>query len=440
MIKKKIKLWVSIVVFCILFVGCNKFFQYILIDDTASYTRLTFHEMYEQENIDVLFVGSSHCYRSFIPEILDEELGMNTFNCGTSSQYLDGSNMVIREAARNNDIKHIYLEIYFNAAFSVNKERTDLTQTYIISDYLRPSLDKVQYLLNASTKEYYSNSFFRARRNWNRFFDADYIKDLILKKGTDAYKDYEYTYASQETEWYAGKGYVANNQKVDNWNYFLDDAWVDADFAKISGDWLQALEDIIDFCDKKEIALTLVAAPMPNYLLAGIGNYDEYIRRVQDIIAGTDIRFYDFNLCKEEYFPNTSSLFKDKDHLNCYGAETFSRLFANFINGKIPEDELFYSSYEEKLGHLSPTVFGVVYHDEEDDKGKITRKCQIVSTRNDSLEYKITLIPQEGEPYLLQGFSDNKSFTVSPEENGVIDITYRLGNLPEETQEVQVAY
>ena len=61
MIKKKIKLWVSIVVFCILFVGCNKFFQYILIDDTASYTRLTFHEMYEQENIDVLFVGSSHC-------------------------------------------------------------------------------------------------------------------------------------------------------------------------------------------------------------------------------------------------------------------------------------------------------------------------------------------------------------------------------------------
>lgn len=437
---KKIKLLVSIVMFCILFAGCNKFFQYILIDDTASYTRLTFHEMYEQENIDVLFVGSSHCYRSFIPEILDEELGMNTFNCGTSSQHLDGSYMVIREAARYNDIKHIYLEIYFDAAFAVNKERTDLTQTYIISDYLRPSLDKVQYLLNASTKEYYSNSFLRARRNWNRFFEADYIKDLILKKGTAAYKNYEYTYVSQETEWYAGKGYVANNQTVDNWNYFLDDAWFAADFSNISSDWLHTLEDIIAFCGKKEIALTLVAAPMPNYLLAGIGDYDEYIGIIQDMIAGTDIRFYDFNLCKEEYFPNTSSLFKDKDHLNCYGAETFSRLFADFINGKILEDELFYSSYEEKLGHLSPTVFGVVYHDESDDKGEMTRKCQIVSTGNDSLEYKITLTPQQGEPCKLQGFSDNKLFAVSSEEHGVITITYRWGNLPEEIQEVQVAY
>lgn len=438
--KKNIKLLVSFVIFCVLFAGCNKFFQYILIDDTASYTRLTFHEMYEQENIDVLFVGSSHCYRSFIPEILDKELGVNTFNCGTSSQHLDGSYMIIKEAARYNDIKHIYLEVYFNAAFAVNKERTDLTQTYIISDYLRPSLDKVQYLLNASTKEYYSNSFFRARRNWSRFFDADYIKDLVLKKGTAAYKNYEYTYVAQETEWYAGKGYVANNQTVENWNYFLDKELLAADFDTVSKDWLHALEDIIDFCDKKGIALTLVAAPMPNYLLAAIGNYDEYIGLIQDMIADTDIRYYDFNLCKEEYFPNTSFLFKDKDHLNCYGAEKFSQLFADFINGKIPEEDLFYDSYEEKIGQLLPTVFGIVYHDRSNDKGETTRKCQIVSTGNDSLEYKITLTPQEGKPYKLQGFSANKSFAVSPEEHGVITITYRLGNLPDEMQEVQVAY
>ena len=115
--KKNVKRVVACLLFCVMFIGCGEFFRYILIDDTGSYTRITFHEMYEQENIDVLFVGSSHCYRSFIPEIFDDELGIASFNGGTSSQNLDGSYMVIKEAARYNDIKHVYLELYYNCAF-----------------------------------------------------------------------------------------------------------------------------------------------------------------------------------------------------------------------------------------------------------------------------------------------------------------------------------
>lgn len=87
--KKIIKLMVSCLVFCILCIGIGKFFRYLLSDDASSYTRVTFHEMYEQDNIDILFVGSSLCYKGFIPEIFDEKLGLNTFNAGTSGQHLD---------------------------------------------------------------------------------------------------------------------------------------------------------------------------------------------------------------------------------------------------------------------------------------------------------------------------------------------------------------
>ena len=251
LMKKRVKYVIASLVFCVLLVFCGKFFRYILVDDTSSYTRITFHEMYEQDNIDVLFVGSSHCYRAFVPEILDDELGMNTYNAGTSAQNLDGSYMVIREAAKYNDIKHIYLDIYYNLAFEIYKDRTEMTQTYIISDYLRPSLDKIGYLLNASTKEYYFNSFILARRNWSKFFDADYIQNLLMKKQTDAYKNYEYTYVTGDTEWYAGKGYVANKERVENWNYFSDNSGNNVDFNTVSKDWLDSLSDIIAFCDKK---------------------------------------------------------------------------------------------------------------------------------------------------------------------------------------------
>ena len=78
---------------------------------------------------------------------------------------MDGSFMVIKEAAKYNNIKHIYLEVYYNLAFNAKEDRNLMTQTYIISDYLRPSLDKMIYLLNASSKEHYINSFIPVYRS-----------------------------------------------------------------------------------------------------------------------------------------------------------------------------------------------------------------------------------------------------------------------------------
>ena len=137
----------------IVLAGCGKLFRYLLTDDVSSYTRVAFHEMYEQDNIDVLFVGSSHIYRSCVPQIFDEAWHVNSFNAGTSSQKMDGSYMVIREAARYHNISHIYLDLYYEMAFDVQQKRTQMTDTYIIADYLKPSVDKIDYLLHASGKE-----------------------------------------------------------------------------------------------------------------------------------------------------------------------------------------------------------------------------------------------------------------------------------------------
>lgn len=439
--KKKMRLIAASLFFCIMFIGCGEFFRYILIDDTTSYTRITFHEMYEQDDIDVLFVGSSHCYRSFVPEIFDEKLGVNTFNCGSSDQQIDGSYMIIKEVARYYNVKHIYLELYYAIALGVSRnERTNLTSAYIISDYLRPSWDKVQYLLNASTKDYYPNSFILARRNWSKFFDADYIKDLIIKKRTDAYKNYEYEYVTRDSEWYVGKGYVANNETIEDWNYFSARGGSNIDISKISEDWVHTLEDIITFCDERDISLTLVVAPVPDYMLASIENYDEYIEFIKNIIAGTNVNYYDFNLCKEQYFPSTSSLFQDDNHLNCYGAEEFSYLLADFINGEISEKELFYESYSEKLENLEPTVFGISYCNNKNDDGEQFRYCKIVSNENANLEYEIILSPEGGKTYKIQDFSDNRFFTIEPDEHGVLTIAYRVIDTPDEIWTTQISY
>lgn len=145
--KKLIKRMVAIICFISLFIGIGKMWRYLLVDDVNSYTRIMMHQLYTcDENIDVLFVGSSHVYRSFIPEITDEGFGCYTFNAGTSTQYMDGSLAIIKEAAKTNDLKHIYLELYYGVVQNEkNTDRTELTSTYIISDYMKFSLNKINY-------------------------------------------------------------------------------------------------------------------------------------------------------------------------------------------------------------------------------------------------------------------------------------------------------
>ena len=105
----------------------------------------------------------------------------------------------------------------------------------------------------------------------------------------------------------------------------------------------------MDYCEKEKIPLTLIGAPMPDFLLAGVGNYDAYISRIRELIRERDVDYYDFNLCRPEYFPQDIHLFKDTDHVNCYGAETFSRTFASLVNGDVSPEEMFYGSYQEKM-------------------------------------------------------------------------------------------
>ena len=50
--------------------------DFLLTDDIHSYSRVMLSELYEQAGeIDTLFIGSSHCYRSVDPDVVNRRLG-----------------------------------------------------------------------------------------------------------------------------------------------------------------------------------------------------------------------------------------------------------------------------------------------------------------------------------------------------------------------------
>ena len=315
------------VVLAIVLIG--KLLRYILVDDSTSYTRIMLHELYSQdENIDVLFLGSSHVYRSIDTKIMDRMLNCNTFNAGTSSQRLDGSYTLLKEVCKYNDIKEVYLDMYY----WVMQEPDDMdemnpVETYIISDYMRPSLNKYTYIAESTNKETWPNGYILARREWEKIFDIESVKKTIDRKRSIDYK--EFKYIENEDEYYAGKGYVASYALYKPFEDSLEELKIME--KGISDESSRYLSKIISICKRKGIRLTLISVPMTSQMLSHLEDYSEYERTIKSIAETNEIEYWDFNIMENARFEDESD-FKDKHHLNKNGAEKFSVLLAEHAN------------------------------------------------------------------------------------------------------------
>lgn len=423
MIKKLTKIFL-VFIFIGVFLLTNNFIEYILIDNTESFTRLMMHELYHpNENIDILFVGSSHAYRSINPDIIDEKTGSHSFCAGSSYQCLDGSLAVIKEANINNDLKEIYLELFWGITEEPQyKDRTEMTSTYIISDYMKPSLRRVNYLLNASSKEYWFNGFCPVRRYWKNIYDIDFIKETIAKKATDEYKQYKYP-ETEESLHYVSKGYVTTDEIMDDTNIrYYGCGLIDMDAIRGS-DWEKSLMQIIDYCQKNNIKLTLFQAPIAEISVVGKQNHQEYNEYLQKIAEENQIEYYDFNLCRKQYFESSDRYFTDEAHLNDVGSEAFSNVMGEFIAGNIPSEKLFYDSVEDKNNEEETRVFGALAPNLNLDDID-TNELDIISNRNSGIKYRIIVTPYDGEPYFVQDYSENTIFSVEKGRHYTINVDW----------------
>lgn len=172
------------------------------------------------------------------------------------------------------------------------------------------------------------------------------------------YLDYDY-------KWYGGKGFCGYETIIEGGIIYSQVNYCEKiEENHIGQDSLNSILEIIDFCEKNHIQLTLYSASMPDFLLANI-EYDEYIKQVEEVL-----NFLDLNEMTDYY---------DDDHLSYLGAEKFSKafgeLFANTndiheavekgdVSNIYLTEEYFYSSYQEKFDSLGNVLLGVYITDE----------------------------------------------------------------------------
>ena len=380
---------IKIILFIAVFFLIKKGFEFILVDDDTS-QRVIMHRLYtDNTNYDTIILGSSHGYAGFDADYMSKELGISVLNLSTPEQNLDGSLALLKEADKYNDVKHVYLELYhWIGQLPAYDDRTVLVYQYNISDYMKPSINKYNYMLHMCNKNYYTSAFLPARRHWRDSFNPSVIEENVKGKLNSDYFNYH-----EEDSDFGLLGPSSSEASDDMELEYTEFNHINT--GDFSVDWVNSLKDIKKYCEDNDIELTVVVLPITDLTMVGVKNYDEYIDFVKEII-GEDVKYYDFNLLKEEYFIAGYENFSDNNHLNVQGRKIIMEFLASLEKGEVSIDELLYSSYSEKLSSMREELFWVYARPVEGVGNNVKRGSDGYygsDTDGDGLiEYKITPI------------------------------------------------
>lgn len=204
---KIIKTMAEIVVGFLLLVFICLRLDYMYVPDEAYY-RVLFHSFYdEKENIDNVFLGSSHVYCDINPSILNKINGENNFNMSTPGQRWDNTYFLLKEVAARNKLKHVYLECYFGCDVdyvSWNREKRqyevedyidkneNYSRSWLTSYYMNLGINKIAIQLNASNLDHLMENVFPFVRYREQTFNWDYVDNNIEYRKSDEYQACEW--------------------------------------------------------------------------------------------------------------------------------------------------------------------------------------------------------------------------------------------------------
>lgn len=426
-----------------------KILNYVYVNDcsngSASWERAVMKEFYAQEeNIDCLYLGSSHVYTDIIPARIDEINKKNNFNLSTSSQPYMASYYLLKEALKYNNPEHIYLEMYYMIPYNFGDldSAQVMTMNWNVLYQMPLSLNKLDYMFHLSNKKYGMMTFFPIRQFAEHTFDVAYIKSVLEQKKTENYRNCIHIRDGRAPLF--EKGFCTTLDYMEPGTFkgnpsAIPDFGFDANSEKY-------LNKIIRLCQKENIDLTLFASPMPDFRICCMGNYDQYIAKINELAETYSLHYYDFNLCSPKYLDLQSDTnFIDYDHLSYNGAILFTDVLGEVLldeleGNPIPED-MFYSSYDEKMQQIDQRIFGLDIQQDNTQESKTYMLHSVDNLAETEAEFRVTKIPTgESQTITVQEWSTQNCVTLPKTETGIFIVEARPVGNEEITNRVETEY
>ena len=303
---------------------------------------------YAQEELDTIFVGSSVCQQTFIPDIFDENLGVKSYNMGTPSQAMPQTMQAIKAAVEEHEVKTIIYAMGFSSLMYEPIPEAEIT---FESARVRKKggfdgvVDTVEYILSEDviSSEKSVNFLFPWLYNYETLSVETIVKNASEK--LQKLKEYIQTGKYDPTDGLK-KGF--RNDEAGVFNY--DNRWIHNTYnyygEEFSEEMLAEFEVMLEFCKQNEVELIVINVPHPAFdVVTCYRSYEQNECLIKSYCEKYDVDYYDFSLAKQEVFEIKQKYFGDFEHLNRAGAEVFCQQLCEFLARRVEDEDMSRSFY-----------------------------------------------------------------------------------------------
>lgn len=313
--KKKILLAIRILVFLLLVgIVLSHVYSVLKWKDTNGGYLSSIEQLYnsERDTMDVVFMGSSHCYCGIVPTYFWENYGIASFDMSTSGQHKEATTHMLKELLKYQQPKLVVIDLYAanyekhtvlgNIYRNLLSMKLSRNSVELIEDYMNRDSDTVSIVpvnklemiakwpvIHSRYKELTSNDF------------GEYTPNTYMR----------------------GDVFHGNTVYQFNWS---NEPSIVLDSTPISDSnrkWIDELEAL-----SAENGFELVFIVIPYDLSDDIQRVNN---GVTDYIREKGIRCVDYNLYRDDIGLNSLTDFEDPTHLNAEGAIKFSQYLADDI-------------------------------------------------------------------------------------------------------------
>lgn len=301
--------------------------------------------------IDTLLLGSSEGQVALKSKIIDEELGVRSYNLCGSACPPSGIKALLGEEIDRNHLKTVIIDIgsflHYDYIDSVSEGEIKVIPR------LGDNSKKLKYMIENVWINNYSYLYATYMNNGISTFKnlilGSYVPAVTGKSEADFDKNVN------------GEDVTAKDLSMDKTEIlkkFVQDKTCDKEtfWKKPELRNYKLLKEIVEMCKCRNIQVILVFVPATESRIWINGNFETEREFYNDFAKENKCIYLDFNLMKDRgnYLSDKTS-FKDHFHLSESGSLSFTKYFCSILS-KIHSGEdvsdMFYSSYDEAIKHF----------------------------------------------------------------------------------------
>lgn len=306
-------------------VGLHKVYDVLRWKDTTGGYLSSIDQLYHtDENLmDLVFVGSSHCYHGIYPELLWKENGIAAFDLAVSAQDVDSAYYQLKELLKMQHPKVVLVDIY-GICYEKHLVESNVYRNYLS---MKTSLNSIAHIMAYGEWEDQKELLAKwpiIHTRYRELKEYDFVQYEPSVTGRGSLLTWNITPVEEEN----GVNHCETVEPLSTRNQ----EWV----------W-----DMVDLSQKEDFQLIFMLIPWKREddKQAILNGFKEYVQ-------GKDIEFLDLTpLAEKEIRSDTD--WADPEHLNAWGAQKLTRYLGAYIleNYELPDrrNDIRYTRWDEAL-------------------------------------------------------------------------------------------